>query len=284
MKNRMIKILFLVVLCLLTNIARAEGANNNADKTIPKGFYYVNQDNYILLDLSSDVSGKFKYLYSDGATSCIIVVVVGKNSKGSSLVALSHISRPQGFDVFFKDVIDKKFSGPVSLYAQGANPPEDDMAQKAELKLLSLISSHTSTDKKWYIASVSLSLGQGNPLKDNRSSFGINLDTLRVSNQPFSLTMKDRDSTGGAMEIYVIFGRKLNNPIWLRNALEPLDEKTLNDMMKFAYSFKDYKNAMNKSSAQLIKEWSTTPDREVSWFADVLKMGSQYLMAHYKAN
>lgn len=262
----------------------ALNVNDDPDKTLPKGFYYAYQDNYILLNLSQERSKKFKYLYSDGATSCIIVIAVGKNSRGEPLVAFSHISRPPGFKIFFNDVLDKNFNGPVKLYAQGANPPTDEMAQKVKSTLLSLISSHASKNNKWTISSASLSLGQGNPLMNNRSSFGIDLETLRVSNKPFRLTMNDRDPTGGTMAIYVVFGRKLTHPIWMRNALIPLDEKTLNDMMELAYSYKNYKNAMNESSAQLINEWSTTPDIEVDWFADTLKIGSRYLLEHYKPN
>ena len=45
----------------------------------PEGFLYIPQDNYYLADLSQvSENGHIEYLYSDGATSCIIIIVYFK--------------------------------------------------------------------------------------------------------------------------------------------------------------------------------------------------------------
>lgn len=42
---------------------------------LPKGFYYVAQDNYYIANLNEpDKNNPEKYLYSDSATSCIIII------------------------------------------------------------------------------------------------------------------------------------------------------------------------------------------------------------------
>ena len=62
---------------------------------LPEGFYYVSQDNYYIANLNSPDPGRpEKYLYSDSATSCIIMIVEGKDKSNNPIVALCHASRP----------------------------------------------------------------------------------------------------------------------------------------------------------------------------------------------
>jgi len=83
----------------------------------PEGFLYVGQDNYYIGTNDSDI----KYLYSDSATSCIIVIIEGTNKHGEPIVALTHLSRLERFKTFF-NLVESHFYGEISVFAQGANP------------------------------------------------------------------------------------------------------------------------------------------------------------------
>lgn len=92
----------------------------------PKGFFYADQANYVVVNPAKEPEKT--YLYSDSATSCIIVIVCGQNAAGDKIVSLSHVDSPDCITSYFTDVLDKYFTGSVSFYAQGANPPGNKSA------------------------------------------------------------------------------------------------------------------------------------------------------------
>ena len=60
---------------------------------LPEGFFYVDQANCVVVNVQNEPEKT--YLYSDSATSCIIVIVIGQNANDECLVSLSHeLTRP----------------------------------------------------------------------------------------------------------------------------------------------------------------------------------------------
>ena len=278
-----------VFVCLL--MFDAIGMINNESsikEKVPLGFFYVYQDNYIVVNLSDKAQyKKYKYLYSDGASSCIILIVTGKNYKGDNLVSLAHISRISGFKEYFSNVIYKTFVGPINIYGQGANPPSETSAQNVRNILLEIISINdtqdlTPNDESPYFSGIQLSLSQGSPIENNRDGFGIDLKTMKVSNKHFNLTLKDRDSYDGAMGLYSFYGRKILPPVWLRNAKLPLNHDMISKMLKLAYNDNKLRNIQNMSDKEIIQTLSTTPSIEVDWFAGAARMQLEYVLKHYK--
>ena len=64
---------------------------------LPEGFRYVPQDTYFL-----GVPRDEGFLYADSATSCVIVIAVGKEAGGEDVVALCHLSTPARIEAFFR--------------------------------------------------------------------------------------------------------------------------------------------------------------------------------------
>lgn len=247
---------------------------------IPKGFRYINEANYLLLNLDKNPHN-YSYLYSDSATSCVIVAVVGKNREQQQLVAFAHLVQPQGIGEFFNKVVAPNFVGPVKIYAQGANPPTNVLAEQNARSLLFWIYSGINVkNQPWYISSVDISLLQGNPNKFNRSSYGIDLQTLRVSNKVFDLTMKQRDPTGGAMILYAMFSRRISPPIWLRNAETPLSHELMDKIIAHATKIDFFKGVGSLTAAEIKQRFSTTPSIETPSFVPVIRQAYKYYLEH----
>lgn len=261
----------------------------------PEDFLYIGQDNYYIVP----TDGNLKYLYSDSATSCIIVIVEGKDKDGQAIVALTHLSRVERFNTFF-NYIETLFVGEVSVFAQGANPsqltnnPSDTTSLRNENSLLSWVVSHTSTDKNenveippssvykhnFYIESLTLSLGIGDPQEGDKGCYGIDLATMIVSNKRLDLKLKDRDPSGGLQTLFCVFGLKVLPQIHLHYALSDFTKESIDALVAKAKE-KKWQNIATMSDDEILNQYSSTPKYESPWFCDTMRESSNYVI-NYK--
>lgn len=260
------------------------------------GFYYIPQDNYYIANLDKpNAANPEKYLYSDSATSCIIIIVTGKNAAGESIVVLSHLSKPACFEAFFQLIADH-FRGEVCVFAQGGNSPatfasdKDEQAQEFPVLDDALRNLHIfnkwhvpntfpQKQETWYITRAALWLGTGNPLESNRDCFGIDLATMQVSNQRFELTETGRDVTGGLQVLFSIFGSDLNPPIAFRVSNTPFTQAQIKQLIAIAYSY-HWLEILDMDCTDILHYFSTTPQCEVPWFCQTLRQSAQYVKDH----
>lgn len=245
---------------------------------LPAGFYYVSQDNYYIANLNQPNSKHpEKYLYSDSATSCIIVIVEGKDKAKNPIVAVTHLSREQRFFDFFK-LVDQTFWGPASVFAQGANPPSAPASIKNTTTLLTWIMAHKQETPSsiWYADQVTLSLGLGDPLADDRSCYGIDLETMTVSNQCFTLTDQQRDPTGGVQTLFCVFGLKINPQAILHKADEDFPKDQVNLLVQKAKENK-WESILYMTKDEVLNKYSSTPQYEVPWFFTTLRESALFV-------
>ena len=244
----------------------------NDNPPVPKpnqNFHYVDQGNYRICQLSSGLA-----LYSDSATSCIIVVVLA--GKGvEQWVALAHLDSPSCIQAFFSILSDKGFDF-LQIYAQGANPPDNQTAKEnAEQLQLSIESLGT------LVVAKELFLLEGNPRERNLGDFGVHCVGERavVTNQPYALSLTDRDPTCGGQTVYCIMRRQEHPPIEIRDAAVPFTHAELVELSSIALQFRKtpsdpttaFTNIVNMQSEAIRAMWSTTPKYEADWFSDQLK-------------
>jgi len=258
---------------------------------LPENFLYVPQDNYIFCNPETD---NLDYLYSDSATSCIILVLTGKDRSGNPLVALTHLSRQARFEAFIK-MVDEKFSGAVSLYAQGANPskpvPKGESFSYdalANIKILiewvsqkSFIPTEGVAPPDVYLEQVTLALGIGDP-NDGHGGYGIDVnpsskDYLTVSNKYFYLLPSDRDPDGGIQSLFCIFGMRTEMPsLVLHNVRDPFTDEEKSRLVALAKERK-WTDLLKYNATEILHNYSTTPDYEPRWFVDNLIESAQYV-------
>jgi len=261
---------------------------------LPSGFRYIPQDNYLLCNPET---AKLDYLYSDSATSCIILIVVGKGNDGSPRVALTHLSRELRFQAFF-DLVEREFAGGVAVYAQGANPPfpvekkgafSYDAIENVGV-LLKWIAEKTFVPAeglqapKMYIQQCTISVGAGDP-NTGCGAYGIDInpdskDYLHVSNKFFPLTAADRDPEKGIQTLFCIFGIRSGLPsLVLHNAEEAFTEEEKDAVVAGARE-RDWTKLLEYSPAEILDKYSTTPAFEPSWFCDHLIESAQYVKSY----
>lgn len=250
---------------------------------IPEGFYYVDQDNYYIANLNKpDVKNPEKYLYSDSATSCIIVVIEGLDAERNPIVALAHLSRSERFETFF-EVVKQNFVGPVNVFAQGANPSNAEASQVNSETLLAWIEENRASKvgkSTWSIENVTLALGLGNPQEDNRGAYGIDLVTMTVSNDSFELTLLDRDPTGGLQILYCVFGLQVTPAVKLHRKGEPFTADEINLLVAEAGLPKNnWVSFLYETQAEVLK-LSSTPTCEVPWFYAEIRSAALYVKNH----
>jgi hypothetical protein len=249
---------------------------------IPKGFYYVDQDNYYIANLNKpNANNPEQYLYSDSATSCIIVIVEGLDTDSNPIVALTHLSRPERFATFF-EIVEKTFLGPVNVFAQGANPSDAAASQTNSEILLAWIEKNrtSAVPATWSIANVTLSLGLGNPQKEDRGTYGIDLVTMTVSNDSFDLTLLDRDPTGGLQILYCVFGLQVTPPVRLHHRGTPFTDEEIRLLVAEAnLPNNNWVSFLNKTQAEILT-LSSTPTCEVPWFYAEVRSAALYVKNH----
>lgn len=247
---------------------------------ILKGFRYVDQDNYYIVNLNElDEVNPVSYLHSDSATSCIIVIVEGKDKNSNPIVALSHLSRTERFETFF-DIVANNFVGPINVFAQGANPSNAEASKTNSETLLAWIAKNRNSNETGWIAEVTLSLGLGNPQEENRGTYGIDLTTMTVSNNSFELTLEDRDPTGGLQILYCVFGLKVSSVIPLHHTGSSFTSEQINSLVEYAYA-KDWTKILSMTQGETLAKYSSTPDCEVPWFYAELRQSALYVKEHF---
>jgi hypothetical protein len=247
---------------------------------IPEGLLYVPQDNYYLMNLNMPAA--VKYLYTDGATSCIILVLAGQDQQHNPLVAVAHPSSPARLLQFFR-LAAKHFYGAAAVFAQGANPPDAEGSKNNISALLRWMQAHFQTQVPrsvpgigWHLTQVTLALGAGHPQEDNRGCAGIDLATLTVSNQNYLLTEEQRDPTGGAQMLFSIFGLTVKSPMPLHNAREAFRPDELDRLVKEA-RIDNWTDILDMTEAQVLARYSSTPACEAPWFYAALRKSALYV-------
>ena len=252
-----------------------------ATTDLPRGFHYVSQDNYCLVRL--DDTDK-RYLYSDSATSCIIVVIDGRDAADQDIVMLTHLSRKLRYDYFF-NLVGAHFVGPVHVWAQGANPSLAEASNDNVHTLMGWMTSHSldsfegaapTAKPGWWVEQVTLSLGQGNPNDDHRDDYGVDLTNLIVSNRPFELTLEQRDPTGGVQTLFAVFGLKIYPPVWLWNSDRTFDDATISRLVNAANQ-DDWTRILKMTDKEILETYSSTPQWEISWFVATLKESARFV-------
>ncbi|MCJ8175090.1 hypothetical protein [Pseudomonas viridiflava] len=243
-------------------------------------FHYVDQGNYQTFELES---GKPLVAYSDSATSCIITAVITRCA-GRNTLTLAHLDSPQCIEAFFA-VVATSPADDYQVFAQGANPPDNDTAKSNAAQL------HASVQGLGSKVSVSeLSLLQGDPRQNNRGDFGVafeGADTALATNQPYTLQLYQRDPTCGGQTVYCIMRRQENPPVQIRDGGLPFTHAQLVELSAIAIAFRKDKNdaataftnIVNLESEEIRQNWSTTPEYEAPWFSDQLKLGAAFAIA-----
>lgn len=250
---------------------------------LPEGFFYVSQDNYKFVNLSRQDPG-VRYLYSDSATSCIIVVIQGKNAAGDDIAALTHLSRPARYDYFF-NLVRARFTGPVRLWAQGANPANASDSITNSQKLMDWMVTHNEATfenapvgakPSWFVEQLALSVGQGNPQQHHRQDLGVDLATMTVSNRQFNLTSQQRDPTGGLQTIFCVFGMQVWPHVWLWEAGTEMPRENA-DRLVAAAKQGGWLKILDMTDQQILETYSSTPQCEAPWFSETLRMSAEYV-------
>lgn len=258
----------------------------------PEGFLYVSQANYALVPMFQK-SG-IRYLYSDSATSCIIVIAMGTNYDDQYYASLAHLDSPDCIQAYFDTVLDKNYCGQVYLYAQGANPPDDICSKQNAEKLMECLNERNTGSYPWVPSVQHLGLGEGDPRVKDRGDYGVSIapEVPVVSAQPFNLNLPDRDATGGVQTLFCIMRRHMSPPIQLRDEQTPFDDNLVSQLVKIAAVYqKDeddpataFVNIIDLTSEEVCTTWSTTPQYEAPWFSDELKQSCcftrVYLASH----
>jgi hypothetical protein len=259
---------------------------------LTSGFRYIPQDNYIFCNPQS---GKYDYLYSDSATSCIILIVTGQDKDGLPLVALAHLSRVGRFKAFF-DLVDEKFSGALAVYAQGANPAfpvkkGENYSYDAMSNVITLINwvneksyipDIESNAPEVYIQQCTLAVGSGDP-NEGFGGYGINVnssdkDYMKVSNKYFNLKPTDRDPEKGIQTLFCIFGDKdaIHN---VEDSFTDEEKAILveNAMKPSKRTGKNWLAVLEEDVDKILDNHSTTPEFEPRWFVDTLIESAEYV-------
>jgi len=257
--------------------------NTNAPILPPQNtFKYVDQGNYVIIPLDNPQG--ISTIYSDSATSCIILVALGTMTTGNNGVTVAHLDSPACINTFF-ELLKESFSSNVQIYAQGANPKDNSVSKDnaTALKAALLTAGGLIVEQDLYLL-------EGDPRDDNRGDWGIIIeddDNAIVTNQPYTLELTDRDPTCGGQSIYCILRRQETPPEQLRNALLPFTFNELIELVKLALTYyKDssdsktaFTNIINMQNEEILETWSTTPEFEAPWFSDQLKQASCFALA-----
>lgn len=244
-------------------------------KDRPPGFHYVDQGNYLTLPVTAPLS-----LYSDSATSCIITIVCERVGDQEQ-VTLAHLDSPGCITAFF-DVIRARGGDGVQVFAQGANPPDNQTAQQNAAALRAELATLKPAHQELFLL-------EGDPRDGNRGDFGIIAGPAgaTVSNQQYVLALTDRDPTCGGQTVYCIMRRQEDPPVEIRDAGQPFAHAELVELSRIALAFQKtpgepstrFTSIVTLDSETIRSMWSTTPEFEAPWFSDQLKLGAAFALS-----
>ncbi|WP_169558424.1 hypothetical protein [Propionispira raffinosivorans] len=260
---------------------------------LPAGFKYVGQDNYCIYDLEAEKQTPYSYLYSDSATSCIIVIAIGESMKnGHKTVCMAHLSRLQRFDAFFQ-LMTKTLKQGVYLYAQGANPVSDSTTQTSTQNVIILMQNLQSiiNANSAYFATLSISVGQGNP-NCGWGTYGVSVDAasadyLQPTNRYYELSNTDRCTAQGVQTLFCVYGLKTMNihPEQLfilhntdelefpKNEIKTLVDRAIAD---------DFTQICDMTDDEILTKYSSTPQYEAAWFCATMREAAEFANNYYK--
>lgn len=242
---------------------------------LPSQFFYVSQDNYLVVPVHSGSAPR--YLYSDSATSCVIVVMQGHDQHGEEIVFFTHTSGGIRSERMF-EVIDNTFVGPVNVWAQGANPPEASSSHTNIVMINSWLEDHAQPDSSaWYVNQAECYLGQGDPRFCNRGEFGVDLHLGVISNRSFELESNHRDPTGGLQSLFTLFGRHVQPKLLVWDASHSFPHSATHQMVDAAWDA-GWTVLLDLDSDTILRHCSTTPDYEPDWFVDTLLQSAQFVL------
>ena len=248
---------------------------NISTGSLPPGFVYVPQDNYILYKPETN---KHSYLYADSATSCIHVIAVGKDIEGRTLTAVSHLSCEVRFKAFF-GLVESRFSGDVAVYAAGANPPHEPECIKTARVFMKQAAEINN-------ARFTVALGSGLP-NDGCGALGIDVnlaspDYLTVSNKYFHLPDEAiRDPEQGANILFCKHGLRTGLPsLVLRDMTIPLTVAEKAALIAEAKK-QGWDKVQSMTDREILERYSTTPMYEPQWFAGNIRRAAEF-MRKYK--
>ena len=241
-----------------------------------KSFFYVSQDNYYIADLEN--SRNITY-YCDSATSCIIMIAVSGDKKKA---IISHLSRSGRFKKYF-ELTEKTFGDDknVHIYAAGANPPEDETAQNNAKQVSEWIS---AMKNKGWTADVSFEKGYPSVYENNLDCYGLHCDesgNITVNNDRIGLTMSQRDPDGGLQTLFCVYGDKDT----IREQTSKFSESDIDDWVEKARSAEEGKRldkAVDMSDYDILHHFSSTPDYEVPWFCESIRMAGIFVKNYKK--
>ncbi|TNE43564.1 MAG: hypothetical protein EP343_32630 [Deltaproteobacteria bacterium] len=241
---------------------------------LPSQFFYVNQDNFVIVPRHD--SGYPRYLYSDSATSCVILVMQGHNAAGEEIVMLSHTSGDVRSQELLS-ILDDTFVGPVWLWLQGANPPDMASSKKNIAMVEEWLERYKLPgDNPWYVEQAECFLGEGDPRIGNRGEFGVDLRQGVVSNRSFQLSSEERDPTLGVQSLFTLFGRHIRTPLLIWDATQPFPEDVI-DCLVVAAFHSGWTSLLNLDHDTILNHCSTTPDFEPDWFVETLLQSARFV-------
>lgn len=177
----------------------------------------------------------------------------------------------------FFDIVERLFGGDknVHVYASGANPPSDETAKRNANQVLGWIS---SLKNKGWEADVSFEKGDPSKPENNLDCYGLHCDengNIVVNNNRICLTIDQRDPTGGLQTLFCIFG----NPDVIRYQPYEFLESNIEDWVKKGKE-KGFDKAVDMTDAEILQNFSSTPEYEVPWFCDTIRQAGQYVKDH----
>ncbi|ACY14514.1 hypothetical protein Hoch_1968 [Haliangium ochraceum DSM 14365] len=239
---------------------------------MPNGFQYVAQDEYCIV---RDDDEAVRFLYSDGATSCILLLVCGADERGVAHTLLAHLSRPATLAALSL-VLDDCFVGPVRLWAHGANPAWAPCARRNAYLLGRWLESRTGESGRapWYAADARLALGRERTVVHGGDALGIDLESREVGGRWFALTQEERDPSGGLRTLFALFSGSVmpSMPLWDARRQFPMG---LQRRLVAAARAADFGALAHLDDDALVQRYSSTPEWEVPWFSLALRSAAE---------
>lgn len=248
----------------------------------------------------------WKYFYCDTATSCIIVIVAGRNKAGNRCAAISSLSSSERFDAFGR-LIERNFSGKVSVFAHVTNLPlhRKDKSGKGYLSAVHnmgtvnrWVSRHAIAKQEedslpgFTVERATLLLGESSMVEfsENQDCYGVDISdgSPVVVNKCFCLSLKDRDPSGGLQSLFCSWGTLLEPPMLLVRAssvFDPYDHSSLisnqRRLLDIAHR-NNYERYEALSDDEILEECSSAPYHESPWFCDAVRDASRFVRLNYK--